>query len=399
MTINKKRFTDYFLLVLFIGSSGVPYLSTNYIYIIQFLFLFSIFVYRKKSLDSFFIIFIVGLLLITVLQSIKFDLLPIMTDIGLFTRVIAAYLIVKLLSNNFIDYYVRLMYVLATISLIIYIPIMIFPQIGTLLTQLTPLFHWLNPSSVHETIIIYNLTYIDYMRNVGPFWEAGAFGGYLILAFIFNFLKNTSIFDKRNLVLLTTIITTLSTTTYLALFTFLFLIFFKRVKNIFMKNFVILIIIISGYYAYTNFEFLGEKIESQLERASTADIRYDENTQRFLNILRDWHDFQGHEMIGRGVNPEMRYSFDPENQIRTVGLTDILVKFGIPFFLLMFFTLYKSISHYVQYTTLNRNLVYSIGIFSTVLVTLMSEVYFNYPFYWSLLFLHSVYKKPKDQNT
>jgi hypothetical protein len=107
-------------------------------------------------------------------------------------------------------------------------------------------------------------------------------------------------------------------------------------------------------------------------------------------------DFKGHETVGRGSNPKTRYSYNPDEQIRTVGLTDILVRMGLPFTLLMLVLLYYSLSQFLR--TNNQYSVMSLmGLFSAVLGTLMSEVYFNFPFYWCLLLLHFASKESTDK--
>lgn len=395
MTINKRHFVDYTILTLFVASSGVPYLTTTPVYIVQFILLLAVFIYRKCSVDMMSILFFVTLLGITVFQTLVFNLFPLMTIIGLFTRIMAAYLIVKILADNFIGYYVKLLYVIAIISLLFYIPISVLPSSGTVLLQLVPLFHWLNPASQHETILLYNFAHTESFRNSGPFWEPGAFAGYLTLAFVFSYTIKQKLFSKQNSVLLLTLLSTQSTTAFVALFIFLLVTNYEYIHNIFIKIFAMIIIGVLGYYAFTSLDFLGEKIFQQMETAQTVGIQGSDDTQRFLNIMRDMEDLENHELLGRGVNPETRFSFGPKDQIRTVGLTDVMVKFGIPFFLLMLYMMYKSIDRFIYYQLQHKSRLYNIGIFITILITLMSEVYFNYPMYWSLLFLSVIYKYPR----
>ncbi len=387
-------------MTLFIGLAGVPYLLSPFLYVLQFLILFLIFILRKKLFDKLFVFFIISLFTITLLQALKFNFFPLETNIGIFTRVISAYLIVKILGNKFIKYYINILYYIAITSFLIYFPILLFPSMGTFLLQnIVPIFDILNfANSPDETIIIYNLR--SFSRNSGPFWEAGAFAGYLIIAFIFNFIIEKKKIDRKKIVLLIAIITTLSTTAYLALFVFFFFIYYKKVKSPIVKFGAIAIIASIGFYAYTTFDFLGKKIEAQVEYAQKKGIEKSDDSQRFLSILRDMKDLEGHELIGRGANDHMRYDLNPGEEvlIRTVGLTDILVRVGLPFFLLMMYFLYRSICSYLMFQN-QRNIFSCIGLFVTILITLMSETYFIYPMYWSLLFLQFVYKKPNEEKS
>lgn len=60
-------------------------------------------------------------------------------------------------------------------------------------------------------------TYI-FARNAGPFWEPGAFQGYLLLAILFILNeRNIQLYKKSLVILVTAIITTMSTTGYILL--------------------------------------------------------------------------------------------------------------------------------------------------------------------------------------
>lgn len=158
------------------------------------------------------------------------------------------------------------------------------------------------------------------------------------------------------------------------------------------------VLVAVGIYAYTTFDFLGEKIEEQINVAQTAGVEQSDNTQRFLSMLRDFQDLEGHELIGRGGNDFTRYDLSPTDKliIRTVGLTDILVRVGIVVYIIMFYFIYKSICFYLEWMN-EKKIMYCVGIFVAILFTLMSEVYFNFQFYWSLLFMQFVYRNHKSQ--
>ena len=393
MTINKRTFTDYFLLLIVIAISGIPYLSTTILYIPIFSLLLVIFFLRKLSFEKPFVYFILIVFLITILQIYTFDVFYFESTLGVILRIFIAYFIIKILNIKFIKYYMNILYIISIISLIVFIPISIFPSIALIIkNSVVPIFDIFNiAQSPHKTILIYNLTHIDSFRNSGPFWEPGAFGGYLVIAFILN--QITYNHKKMNFIFLITIATTLSSTAYIATGIFLTLFYYKKISNIFLRYILVSLIIGSGIYLYNTLDFLGKKIESQFEKTKNAHVYgTDNNTQRFLNILRDYEDIKNHEIVGRGSNPMTRYSQKQLEQIRTVGLTDVMVRFGIPFFILILYLLYKSANSINKFPSIYTNFAFLLGI----LTTLMSEVYFNFPIYWCLLFLFIVYKKPKE---
>lgn len=399
MTINKKNFIDYTFLIMLLAVSGIPYFSTTVLYIPLFAIFLISFLMRGYKPDKEFIYLLLFLTIITVSQTIVFDIFSFQNSLGVYLRIILAYLVVKILNKKFLDYYINIMYYLAIIATSIYTLMVILPSTLTFMKSIVPIFNFLNISGTPlETLIVYNFNAIEEFRNSGPFWEPGAFGGYLILAIIFIFFNN-DIMDKNKkiAVFVIALLTTLSTTAFTALAVFLFFYYFKSIKNIFIKIFVVLIMIYGAYYAFFNLDFLGKKVELQLQMAKNADVYgADTNTQRFMNILRDVKDFKGHEIAGRGFNPYTRYSHKPQKQIRTVGLTDIIVKMGILFFTYMMFLMYKSLCAMIKNSVDKRETIYCIGSFLTILIALMSEVYFNFPMYWSLLFIFLIYKPQKE---
>jgi len=389
---QKKQNLNYFIVFLLLATSGMPVFSHSISYAFLFVFLFVIFIVKRNTFDTSFIILISILIFLFIGQTIVFNFLPLITVIGFFSRVFIAYFVVKILKKDFINTYSNVMCITAIYSLAIHILINIFPfSIDLLKSNFTisvSNYGYLDMLSKYH-LGFYTLIPTDILRNSGPFWEPGAFGGYLVIAFIFNiFLK------KDNKYILIAIISTFSSTAYIALLSTIYFYYFFKLKSIYMRTFYLILIITFSLIAFSSIDMLGSKISDQLEIASQYNgYGTNNNTQRFINILRDIQDFNGHELIGRGVNPFTRYSFNPEEQIRTVGLTDIIVKFGLPFFILMMFYIYKS---FLKLSTFYETDTYFfIGTFISVLILLASEPYFNYPMFWVLLFISFPYNKFK----
>lgn len=399
MKINIPYFVDYSLLTLFVGTSGVPYISDPKMSVLLFIMLSLIFFQRKRHVNAHFILFVMILFVITLLQALQLDFISLMTTIGLFTIVLNAYFMVKVLQDKFVDYFVTIMYYIAVISLVFFVPFFFSHALGKfVMHSVAPIFDPFNIAhSPHVTILVYNLSHIDIFRNSGPFWEPGAFAGYLLIAFMFNFVTKTDILNRKNIVLLLAIFTTFSTTAFLALFVFLFFLYYKQVKNIALKLMVVITLLTIAFFAYTSLDFLGKKIETQIAQETSLEVlrgKVTGNTGRFISIVRDMKAFKGHEWIGRGGNNATRFDIPSGGKliITSVGLTDVIVKYGIIFFIIIVYFLYRSICAYVSVVSLKQSYVLiCIAIFIPVLMLLVSEVYFNYSLYWSLLFLKFVY--------
>ncbi len=399
MLQTNTKISDYLLLLATIAVSGVPFFTTSILYMPLFATLLFVFLLRNKTFDLSFLVIILLLATITAIQSYVFNFFSLQTSVGVFLRVLTAYLVIKILNDKFIPYFIQILYVMAIISLPFYLLVSFSPAVVDVLKTFSNSIQFLNISQQNlPTVIVYNLYRVHEIRNTGPFWEPGAFAGFLILAFMFNEFIRSHKQKRVRIILLITILTTFSTTGYLALSVFLAFYFFVKVKSPLTKLIILILIPASGYLAYSNLDFIGKKIEAQIERATSgADpYRKDLNTQRFLNVLRDVIDFKGHEAVGRGSNPITRYSYNPDKQIRTVGLTDILVRMGLPFTLLMLILLYYSLSQFLR-ANHQYSVISTVGLFAAILITLTSEVYFNFPFYWCLLFLHFAYKDTIDR--
>src|SRR6202012_919956 len=124
--------------------------------------------------------------------------------------------------------FVRFVYVFSIISLIFYVPCVIshpfaFFLIDHVAKYTQSPFHRAFTEEFYNAfpcnLIIMNLGQIWLNRNSGFYWEPGTNGGFLCLALFINlFYRKEKLTSRFSVVFIITIITTLSTTTYLALF-------------------------------------------------------------------------------------------------------------------------------------------------------------------------------------
>jgi hypothetical protein len=384
--------------------SGNLLFSNRTMLFIVFLLSIGLFFYRKSKFDITFIYFLSALTVVFILQMFKFDFFPLFTYAGIYARILVAYFILKSVVD-FPDKFVKIMYYLSIISFIFFIPILLIPGFNDFLISHFTFFSRLDAGVMARYNILGLFTIVpghDF-RNAGPFWEMGAFAGYLILALVINYLRKPELKNKTNIVLILAILTTQSSTGYITVLIFLAFIFNQEVKNLILKGMLIFSMIFVGYFAYTNLDFLGEKIEMQLDEAkaliNTENLE-GESTDRFVSILKDWRDIQGHEWVGRGFNKHTRFRTmyaqeEDITDIRTVGSTDLLVRLGVPLFLLILFLMYKSFSKFSQYYWNNGNYM-GISIVFIIMLLLTSETYFVYPLFWITLMLQ--YTIPDEKN-
>jgi hypothetical protein len=386
---------DYFMVLALVFVSGNILFTNRTMLFTLFILSTIVFFYRKIKFDTGFVYFLVGLTVIFILQIFKFDFFPAFTYAGVYVRILVAYFILKSVMN-FSDKFVKVMYYLSIISFIFYIPILLVPGFSDFLLNNLVLYARIEDGIQARFNImgVYTIVPGHDLRSSGPFWEMGAFAGYLILALIISYLKKPELNNKINIVLSLAILTTQSSTGYISFLIFLAFIFNQEVKNVALKGILALSMFFVGYFAYTNLDFLGKKIETQYEEAlalvNTENLE-GESTDRFSNMLKDWRDIQGHELIGRGFHNKTRFTsmYDAEDvsNIRTVGSTDILVRLGLPMFIWMIFLMYVSFSKFSKYYWKNGNYM-GISIVLIIMLLLTSETYFEYPLFWIVMMLH-----------
>lgn len=407
-TQSVRNTVDYLLIYLLISLSGNQAFG-DVALVAAFVVSLVIFLYRKTKMDRIFLFFIFLLTSILLLQTIKFDFYPWVTLAGLYVRVLLAYFIVKSVGQTFTKKYVDIMVVISLISLVFVLLENIIPNI---INYIKPYAFYAKEvvlengilkanyyTGIH-TFVITPYSPFDFIRNSGPFWESGAFGGYLMIALLFNIIKTGQLFNRNGIILFITIITTFSTTSYVAFAALIFFYLITSRKYKILKMSLLPFIGVLGFFLFTSLDFISAKIESRVELAQRPGIIYTDSSSRFVDAVRDLHAFKGHEIIGRGQNKETRLSkIDKQSgyTMRTNGFTDHLVEFGFVFFIFTFFLLYKSFLAVNNYYH-NLNNLFALYVIFIIILVLQSEVYFGYPFFWSLLFLYSVYKKNEKEN-
>lgn len=393
MEFAKGNIRDYLLMFLLIGVSGIPYFASNQnLFIIFSLLLIALFLNsRNQKFDGQLLYFLLAILLCVGFQALVFSYFKLITIIGLVLKILTGYFVVKLLRERFIEYYIKLLTFFSLVSLVIFIPIFIYPPLLGKIIGLTPSFLsyqyelW-GYQIDRKTLIIYNLLQEDsgLVRNCGPFWEPGAFGGFLIVGLILNTIRQSGFSNKINGLLILTIISTQSTTAYLALFAFVFLYFLIQDYS-FRSKLLVIIFGVAGVIAFYTIPFLGDKIKNQNAEAQDQ-IEEKGGDTRVASAILDWDDIKRYPLTGRGIWPETRVDKKFEYVIRNNGFTNFLAEWGILIFALYFFLYYKGFKKLCDINNTNR--IMPFVIIGVIFIVSASENYFGLPFFWSLLFLN-----------
>jgi hypothetical protein len=166
---------------------------------------------------------------------------------------------------------------------------------------------------------VYTLLTNDITRNSGPFWEPGAFQGFINICLVLLPMRQWRQKRFRVAVLFVALLSTLSTTGYITFFILfaLKIAFEKREGSRIIASAVGLFVIVLGILAYQNLDFLGKKIADELE--FTVENKGSFNPSRSGAFLFDLPYIEKHPFIGNGFAAETRFSDNPELWASPIG--------------------------------------------------------------------------------
>ena len=270
---------------------------------------------------------------------------------------------------------------------ITYLKVMYFISIMSFIGMFFSILGYYPGVSVNEdkylTIFFHNIhnTNNASFRNSGMFWEPGAFQGYLImvpLLFIDNLALLWRRYRKHCLVLLAALLSTFSTTGYIAFAVILFYYVAMKLKSKFARILLVPVLFLALLYAYTSLDFLGEKIDKQIERATSGNVTVD----RLGSAILDWHYIKKNPITGNGLADITRY----EDHLMykeliggfSNGFTDVVAKFGIIFIIVYFVLIYKNL----PFRPMDK-----LFFCCMIVLLLQGEYFMDYPLFAALPFI------------
>ncbi len=395
--LNVSKITDYLLVYLLIAFSGVPFFYRAQIaMMIAFLaFPAGVFYYRQRKLDRFFVYYILGALVVQFGQMLKLYELPLQTYVGLHIRLIFGYLTIKAVGKKTVNYYVDILVFSVFSSLIFYIPSYSNGFENFLKNSLAPLLE--NPLikksnyRVWPSVILYTINprgegILWLKRNSGPFWEPGAFSGFLIVALLFNIIQTGRLNNRKNKILIAGIISTFSTSGVMVV-AFVILGYMTITRDVIKRFIWVPLLLVGAIVAFFSFDFLGAKVISKMQY---TDKSY--NT-RFKSAQIDFEDFLRHPFLGLGRSEGTRFKGEQSARAihRNNGVTNHLVMYGgiafIIYFYLMYLTFYRLCeSHQVDKRMAMIALI-------TIWLIGFSQIYFVKVFFMTLTLMPVLYFK------
>jgi hypothetical protein len=249
----------------------------------------------------------------------------------------------------------------------------------------------------YTNFIIFTYVPQHTIRNAGFSWEPGAFGFFLNMGLIMHLLTNNFTFDKKAKWLVLAIVTTLSTTSFIALLVIVFLYF--RANGV---KLITLIIFIGPLLFIMAFQlpFLLNKIAS-IYKSDTEDMER-------VDFLSTWYYQRGHQMplnrfssmlylnklFGTDLIWGISNSFEDSVPIlKTLNLSNgiftFMAKFG---FIGLFYLLNRA---YILFKKLSGSIEISLYCILVILILGFGEQIFTISMMTSFFFLY-YYSEPEE---
>ena len=330
------RFWLLFFAINMSGNICFGYFFPDKITIICLAFYVILFFILKKEIDLILLYFTSCFIVIFALQAFLLTDYSLQSSLHFLLKIFTGIGVASIVGDKFVYYYKKIICFFCIVSLFCFtlncigvvIPYIIMPSSGIDGGQV------LRVSSVIYTQLYdveHNLGLT--LRNCGPFWEPGAFQGFINLALFFDFYNHRSsgsFFSKESVVYIITILTTLSTGGYVTMF-FIISCFIIQNRKISLttKLLFISISLIIFAYLFINIEFLGDKITRDAN-SKGGRLSLDFSNVDFIKIL-----------IGSGLDPK---SFLNNSLVATGSLIMLIIFTGVSGFLILFLFLYRNIS-------------------------------------------------------
>lgn len=371
---------DLFLVFWLICISGNPLFSQyggKYIYAATAMgaFVFSIH-YRKDLYSKKLGLWLLGSCVLFMLQAIILSEVSLLANTNFIARLYLGFLITSFLGDKFRYTYMRVMYYIALLSLILWGINHVIEIPGIEFSR-------------YRSIIFYNYfrgaqgqNGIFNLRNCGMFWEPGAFQGFIMLVplmFIGQIRELMQQYKKECIVLFLALISTMSTTGYVVFAVLTILIIIKDIQNVAFKFIVAFSAMAIFIWAYNTFDFLGNKIENQYESAMMLGSS-EASWSRLGSMQIDIENIMKHPIIGNGFSMREKYGLlGDEMGGAGNGFSGVVNMLGIPFMFFYFLNLFKNAPATTRYMSMIVPFI--------VILLLNGEYFMNYPLFWSLLFV------------
>lgn len=266
------------------------------------------------------------------------------------------FLVINYYNDSIVYYFDKVIYVLSFISLIGWAIINIYGKDLLLnIPYFEPAYDNMSGSILIFTIPVNNAeTFLNLYRNSGFAWEPGFFACMIVFAIMFRCIRigKFLFFDKHIIIYIIALLTTMSTTGYVALLLFIGL-YFMFTSNIkFAKKIILCALFVISLTYIFSLPFMQDKIVMQMqeENFKTSQIYYQKSNSyycadRFEGISLDILNIKDKPFMGYGLDRNDSYISNAISPHITIsdGLLGPTASMGIPLGVFLLILLYYSI--------------------------------------------------------
>ena len=315
---------------------------------------------------------------------------------GLFAAIVLIYY----LRLDFVPLFVNLLYYFALISFPIFLLWYADSNLVNQLAHAIPSVFVKTSEKYGETMeqinpFIYNFdgNFLELGRNNGPFWEPTVFATMLMIAQFFNLLLTKKLFNKKGIVFSIAILTTFSTTGFMAYFLLIVFYFLlsDRIRT-FTKVIMVTGSVAVSVLLFTSLPFLSEKIDNEIEKTDHEIDKFGGDS-RLASAMLDMQEISEkpeYIILGKGLSSD-RIAGPDKDVLRNCGDTGLLISWGAIYFViylgLLFYSFLEMTRHY------GISWIFAAVFTAIILIFGFSEVYFNLPFFYVFLFIGFIIRR------
>jgi hypothetical protein len=263
ISISRNKFNYLFLFFQIVILSGcIEQLNNNLTLLVNFLICIILCVFNKRLRLSVLFVSLIAALILAIIPSILFGIESYRTLVGFFMRIAIASMIVLYLRLEFFLFFENLVFILALISLPLYLIQIIdikfyeiFKHFSELVLSQVRLTQGFGVLSGHRYLVVFLVNSWAENRNSGFGWEPAVFGAILCWAIFINLFLHKNTLNFKLLILFLAAITTFSIGTYIALLIiYSFFILNQKRKTLFIIYGIITFLIVSSLSFYNETE-------------------------------------------------------------------------------------------------------------------------------------------------
>lgn len=375
----------FWLLFFVINMSGnlcFGYFFPDKLTIIVLFFVVSALLFTKQKSNPTIVALSLSFAIILLLQGCFLSVYSAQSSIHYWLKIFIGCSMAVLVGSRFVEYYKGIMLFFCVISLVCFslnCAGIVLPYISISDTQMD------NGRILRTSSIIYTQLYDASsgvgltLRNCGPFWEPGAYQGFVNLALLFEVFylrQQKKLISYPALIYIITVFTTLSTGGYATMFAILSILYLSSNKlSLISKVFAVVVVLAIFGYLYSHLDFMGDKIAEDAD-SGHGRLSFDISSVGALQLL-----------IGSGLDPK---SF-MESSLLAVGSVNMLMNYTGVLGILSFYLIL------IKRLTMGRLIFAAIAT-----LILMNEPFLTAgPFWWSLPILsdyaYAIYRRRLPQ--